>query len=692
MVRQVVGLWALSLACGLGCAHSGIRRLSPAEVETMQTEAVAALVKAHGESQRARIERGVRQVSALWQPDDGDFGAFVQKQFLPEGPKLDEAFAHLETLFEQLEGHSLEMSRATRWHLDVDTGGVLPIDELVGGLDPSAHLSEDLFRSKVGFFVLLNFPMTTLDERILMGPTYSREQWARVRLAGRFAKRIPPGLIQKVTEVASAADLYISGYNVFAHHVLEENGQRRFPKGKRLISHWNLRDEIKASYADPDGLPKQRLLVQVMERIVSQEIPAGVVNNPRLDWNPNTQRVTEAPADTVEEGTPPATAGAVATAFEPDTRYEFLLKQFRAAKAVDAFTPTAPNAVLRAFEVAELPEERVTKLLTDVLESPVVEQVAQEISKRLGRPLEPHDLWFNGFSARGSVSEDALSQKTRVRYPNAEAFTQDMPRLLRQLGFAAHRAEEIASRIRVDNARGAGHAMPAARRGDSPRLRTRIEADGMEFKGYNVAIHELGHNVEQVISLYDVDHTLLSGVPNTAFTEALAFVFQARDLELLGEAPPDAEAQRLKVLNDFWQTWEIAGVALVDISVWKWMYAHPDATPQALKAAVLTISKDVWNRYCAKVLGGRDRLLLGVYSHMISYPLYLFNYPLGHLIAFQLEAYLKSLQDAPLGVEIDRIARTGSVTPDVWMKEATGDAVSAAPLLEATAKALAGEK
>src|ERR1700726_4023241 len=72
---------------------------------------------------------------------------------------------------------------------------------------------------------------------------------------------------------------------------------------------------------------------------------------------------------------------------------------------------------------------------------------------------------------------------------------------------------------------------------------SRIEKDGMNYKGYNIAVHELGHNVEQVFSLYEVDHTLLAGVPNNAFTEALAFVFQAKDLELLGLAKPDAESE-----------------------------------------------------------------------------------------------------------------------------------------------------
>ncbi len=76
-------------------------------------------------------------------------------------------------------------------------------------------------------------------------------------------------------------------------------------------------------------------------------------------------------------------------------------------------------------------------------------------------------------------------------------------------------------------------------------------------------------------------------MPNTAFTEALAFVFQARDLELLGLAGPDPQAETLRVLDDFWKTREIAGVALVDMAAWHWLYEHPDATPAQLREAVV---------------------------------------------------------------------------------------------------------
>lgn len=663
------------------------------EVRSMKTTPEVAALKAelvakHGEAQRARIERGVEQVAALWREEDGDLGAFVREHFIADPKVLDATFARLEGLFEQLDGHMNELGRTLRWATDLDVGPLLPVDPLLAAYDPSAHVTEDLFKSKVGFVVLLNFPLTTLAERTTEGPDWTRREWAEARLTGRFNQRVPAEVRQAMTEASAAADLYVAEYNIWMHHLVDEQGRRLFPKGLRLISHWNLRDQLKADYADPrDGLARQRTLIKVMERIVTQTIPAVVIDNPRVDWNPFTNEVTVAPADTVEEGAPERPAVADARP-EPDVRYEKLLANFHAARRADPYVPVAPTAIARSFELQrELPEERVKALLTQVLSSPLVPRVAKVIERRLGRKLEPQDLWYAGFKPGGKRPEAELDALTRKRYPTAEAFAKDLPRILQGLGFSKERAKYLAERIRVDASRGAGHAMPAMRRGDFPRLRTRVEKEGMDYKGYNIAVHELGHNVEQVFSLYDVDHTLLAGVPNNAFTEALAFVFQARDLELLGLGKPDAEAERERVLNDFWQTWEIAGVALVDIAVWHWMYEHPNATAAELREATVGIAKDVWSRYYAPVLGGEETPLLGIYSHMISYPLYLPDYPLGHLISFQIEEHLK--KKGPLGAEFERMARQGAVTPDVWMVNATGAPVSAEPLLRATEAALA---
>jgi hypothetical protein len=274
----------------------------------------------------------------------------------------------------------------------------------------------------------------------------------------------------------------------------------------------------------------------------------------------------------------------------------------------------------------------------------------------------------------------------RKKYPTAEAYSKDIPNLLQALGFSKERAQFLAGNIIVDPARGAGHAMPAARREDKTHLRTRVEKDGMNYKGYNIAIHEMGHNVEQTFSLNSIDYTLLQGVPNTAFTEALAFVFQGHDLELLGLSKPDDTTQALKTLADFWNAYEIAGVALVDMAVWHWMYDHPDATPAELRNATIEISKNIWNKYYAPVFHKKDVVLLGIYSHMISSVLYLPDYPLGRMIAFQIEEQI--VKSGNLGAEFERMAKLGSLSPDVWMTLATGAPVGPHPLLRATETAL----
>lgn len=647
----------------------------------------AKLIATHGEAQRARIEQGVRQVASLWKKEDGDLSAFAAEQFVAEPARLDALFTRFEQNLEQVDGHLLEIGRELRRSTELDVGPLEKIDPLFAAWDPSAHLTDDFFSSKLAFVALLNFPLTTLDERLAKGPAWSRRQWAEARLTGRYSRRVPADVQQGITAAQAAADLYIAEYNVWMHHVLSESGERLFPQGKRLITHWNLRDELKAQYADPKGLPRQRAIIKVMERIVTQSIPAAVIDNPRLDWNPFTNTVVPAPAETVEADAPKRTMTA-STAPEADVRYQRLWANYVSQKRADPFSPVAPTAIDRAFALgAEMPEARVKQLLESVLQSPQVAKVAAEIQKRVGRPLEPTDLWFNGFLPRGSVPEAELDAKTRARYPTADAFAKDIPRILTALGLPAERAKYLSERIKVDPSRGAGHAMQSARRGDFPRLRTRVEKEGMNYKGYNIAVHELGHNVEQVFSLYDVDHTLLAGVPNTAFTEAIAFVFQARDLELLGLGKPSAEQERLRVLNDFWSTWEIAGVALVDLEVWHWMYDHPNAKPAELREATVAISKRIWNQYYAPVLGGKDTPLLGIYSHMISYPLYLFNYPLGHLIAFQIEEQVN--KKGVVGTEIERMSKQGAVAPDVWMTGAAGGPVSAEPLLRATEAALA---
>ena len=663
----------------------------PAWLDAAARQAASALVAAHGEAARPRAERGVRQVASLWRGEDGDdaaFAAFVQQHFAPDEAARDAMFKRLDGLHEQMDGSLLGMLLAFRWQTDLDLGPVLPYDELFAAYDPGSHVNDDFFANKIAFVVLLNFPLTTLDEKLRDGPNWTPQQWAEARLADRYAKRIPAAVSQRIATAYSAADSYIASYNIWTHHLLDERGERLFPAGQRLITHWNLRDELKAQYSDPAGLPRQRMIAEVMERIVTQTIPAAVIDNPHVDWAPRANTV--APA-AVQDSDRPKTQDPVTADREPDTRYAQLLEIYRAVRLADPYSPSAPSHIARRFEEdRQLPEARVEKMFVELLSSPLMPRVAALIESRLGRPLEPFDIWYNGFRPRGAYTEAQLDEITRRKYPTAAAFAADLPNILTGLGFTPERARYLSERIEVDPSRGAGHAWGAARRGDKARLRTRVGKDGMDYKGYNIAVHELGHNVEQTFSLYDVPYHSVSGVPNTAFTEALAFVFQDRDLELLGLSKPDATSDAYGVLDDFWGALEISGVALVDMRVWRWMYAHPEATPAELREATLQIARDVWNQYFAGVFGRRDVVLLAVYSHMISSGLYLPDYPIGAMIALQIKQQVRRKGD--LGGEFERMSRQGRLTPDLWMERATGAPVGPAALLAATEEALATVK
>jgi len=674
----------------LSCSAPPSTSVDPlAWLETSPQKLRDDLALKYGEGVHERLEKGIDQVTSFWREEDGDaavFEDFVTTNFAGDQETLDVMFGRFEHLFEQLDGHMLEIMLGFREQADLDLGPILPFDEIFAAYSPSAHITDDFFENKLAFTVLLNFPLTTLEQRLNDGKNWSRRQWAETRLAQRFSRRVPAEVNLAIAQANSAADNYISGYNIWMYHLIDNDGNRLFPEGLRLLSHWNLRDELKARYSDPDGgFARQQMIQQVMENIVTQTIPGVVVDNPHVDWNPYTNEVWPAAESDTDE--PPPEGLEVTNAPEPDTRYEILLGTFLASRKLDPYSPTAPTLIDRRFdENREIPEERVREMFEQVLSSPLVGKIAKLIESRLGRPLEPFDIWYNGFMQRGAYTEAELDEIVTKRYPDAEAYEKDMPLLLRDLGFSSDRARYISSHIVVDPARGSGHAWGAGMRSAKSHLRTRVGKNGMDYKGFNIAVHEMGHNVEQTISLHNVDHYFLSGVPNTAFTEAVAFVFQARDLELLGLDSSSEEGEALAMLNDFWMTYEIAAVALVDMAIWHWMYDHPEATPAELKDAVVDISKDVWNRFCAPVFGIKDVVLLGVYSHIIHSFLYIPDYPLGHLIAFQIEEKVKSA--GTVGSEIERMTRLGNIAPDIWMEAATGSPVGAEALLGATADAL----
>ena len=624
--------------------------------------------------------RGVQQAAALWTAQDGsqaDFDQLVADYYCQtdsERLALFESLSRiLENVYQSGDMLTVELLRPTQ--LTNASEPETP-DWIMSGYSPLAHFTDDMFANKLAFITIINFPHYTLEEKNELGKHWTRLEWAYARMGDVFTTRIPAEVKTRMAQVLANAENYIADYNIYMGNLRTDDDRQLWENDKVLLSHWNLRDELKALYqvesqeSRAKSQEKQEMIYQVMQRIVDQTIPAEAINTPNYVWKPYS--IVESQKSKVES--------------EPYTRYQKILDIAQAYMAEDAYCPSAPTGIQRNFEEGvEIPAAELDSLFRALVGSNQVLKVATIIRKRLGRDLRPYDIWYDGFKARASLNEDELSKQTRTLYPDANAFAADMVRLLQQMGFYSEDARRIAHHIAVEPARGSGHAWPCLGRKEDARLRTRIPASGMDYKGYNIAVHEFGHCVEQVLDMYFIDHYMLSGVPNTAYTEASAFLWQHRDLQLLpGAKMGNGVNNPDEVLDQFWSMYEIMGVSLVDMAMWRWIYDHPKASAKELCEATMRIAKEIWNQYYEPILGEHDCILLAIYSHMVNAPMYLPNYPLGHIVQYQLEEHLAKCENQQeFAQEYMRIYRLGRLTPKQWMIEAVGEAPSIEPILRA---------
>ena len=669
------------------CHNNSATMISEHNIQT----AITTMLQAHPTADSAMLARGAKQVAALWRESDGtemDYQTLIASSYAATDAEKEQLYNRMAFILEQCR-QSADILNNTLQEPTTLLGKGEPtqIDWIISGYSPMAHFAEDMFANKIAHICVLNFPHYSLEEKNTLGKDWTRQEWAYARLGDIFSSRVPGHVVANYSQALSEAENYIAGYNIMMHCLRNEQGEQLWQEPMALLSHWNLRDELKSNYAEAKGegleaigREKQEMIYQVMLRIIRQEIPDCVVNSDQYLWAPYSNTAT--PINEEIHNSKFLTQNS-------NSRYQQIINIFHAAQQIDTYRSDAPTHVLRTFnEDLQIPFEEIESLFTQLIQSDEVKQVAAIIRERLGRDLRPYDIWYDGFKSRSSISEDVLTAETQKRYPNAKAFEKDMLRMLMDLGFASDKANAIASHIVVEAARGSGHARPCVGREQPARLRTRVSNKGMDYKGYNIAVHEFGHNVEEVISLYDIDYYTLAGIPNTGFTEASAFLFQERDLQLLHhstQSQPHAD----QLFDLIWGMYEIMGVSLVDMRMWQWLYANPKATAADLREAVIRIASEVWNQYYAPVLGEKDSPLLAIYSHMIGYALYLPAYPIGNLVQYQFEEHLAQCKTAQeWAQEYTRIYQQGCLTPDAWMRGAVGSPMSVEPILNAVREAL----
>ncbi len=365
-----------------------------------------ALIDSFGNEPLPMIEKGLKQVAALWRSTDGtpeEFKAFCLENFIVDPTEKETVFKKVSKNFESLWGHQNKILLDLNENMHLNNGPYHKIDAMFAAYNPGTHFKDDFYANKLAFVIALNFPSYTLDEKNELGKNWSRLEWAYARMGDVFTERVPAELSQKIGEAATEADIYIAEYNIYMGHLLNDKGEKLFPEDMVLLSHWNLRDEIKSNYADTEnGIEKQDMIYTVMKHIINQSIPEKVINSSEYDWNPIQNKV-------FKEGKE------MEVSPEPNSRYQQILNNFLALKATDSYYKDYNTFIKRSFSGSkEIPQEEVEKLFDQYLSSPIVKEVGALISKRLGRDLKPYDIWYDGFKARSSISEESLNSITQA--------------------------------------------------------------------------------------------------------------------------------------------------------------------------------------------------------------------------------------------------------------------------------------
>ena len=499
-----------------------------------------------------------------------------------------------------------------------------------------------------------------------------------VRLGDLYSERNDPDFKPDAADEVKEFQHYMNEYFFRMDHICMPDGSYPFPEGLELHCHFGLRDNLKEEYTRPGGLARQELTGKLIDHILLGTVPVEFMQDTSTRWNPWSDRLFR-----MESGKP------VQISYQTEglKRYAGLLSEFKNKSSRDKLFQDGSTVIQRTFDNANLKAEEVETLIRTFLSDPVIASVGKLISDRLGRPLQPFDIWYSGFQSQSSFPADMLDSLTRSNYPTPYALQKDLPSILQRMGFPASDAGYIGTHAIVRPIVSGGYSDQPPMRGDTALMTTVFNPQGLDYKAFRISMHELGHVVCGVYTTSGIDHFILADVPTAGITEGMAEMLAFRNTQGLGLSQPDFGKQKdMLALATVWYLVDLGGQALTDIETWKWMYAHPDASPEDLREAVLMISSKIWNTYYASAFGGiKDQHILSIYNHFITGSLYLYNYFMGGVMMFQLyNAYMPG----NLSGGLKNACREGNTLPELWMNHAVGEGISLDPLLIATRKAI----
>lgn len=677
------------LSCLLICLFShmlyGEEKSQYIKESTIQ-ETTLKLEKLYGKNNR--IERGVKHTAKLWMEGDGtaeEFTKFAVRYYVNDKDSLYNLILDLSQRFQLIDGYSFKVNRIFSIPINVDTGRITPLEELFGNYSIGANTDKGYYNSKIAFLVSLNYPYYTDQEKEKYGDNWSSTEWGYALLGDRFKERDTNQQKSEEKEenatknekgdeimktVSGDSQLYANNSTISLSSICDPNGKILFNDDIQLLFHWKMRDEIKMLYdlADPQKLEKQKAIYQAMSRFIDQTIPKQLIQGVGYKWNPYTNELKK--------------DGQIVKNVSTDNlRYAYIRNLF-ISKYKDQ--PDSTKYFNDYFKNYGVSAEQVENMYIEILASSEAKEIAQIMKKKLNRKLEPFDVWYTGFNYRSNFETSQLDAKIKALYPTPLSLEKAIPSILQKLGFSQEKADYYGSKIQVDPARANGHSEGADMPGEKAHIRTNFRKDGLDFGGYQTAMHELGHSVQQTIATYKIYIDAQRSLPNSGVVESAAVLFEFRTWKSLLE-DSDCNMENMLVLDNFWATYEIIGPALWELRIWQWMYHIKEFTIEELKDKSIAIAEDIWNKYYAPVIGTKNHLMQAVYNHTLNASLYLSSYALAHLIHIQIEDYIVGKDFC---IEVERIFGQGNMAPNVWMKRAVGAGLSADPILNYTQKTL----
>lgn len=670
-LNHYLGLISLLLISGL-CYGQGKNEVSSDEIFRIKSE----LISRHGSETAIRIEKGVSRLVQIWDLSDGDtarFREFCIENFLSDAELMENLPRISGNLI--LTGGYLSVIRSKM----NEPFAFTDIKELhADRFFRKAVPSYNPYSSELAYFLKLNFPEWSLEEKRQMSAGWDRNQWIMNAIGSYYPGR------EVVTDTALASKQsefrrYIDKYFFDMHRIMDENGNYPFHEPTSLHCHRGLRDNVKEEYTKKGGFERQKLTDVVLEKVFTGEVPVAFLTDTNTRWNPYKNELYAIEGRKLKR--------IREYACEDDKRYEGLKNLFSIEQAVDSAYGNGSTYITRTFENANLTVDETEKIIVDFLESPLAAEVSHLVEKRLKRKLHPFDVWYSGFQEQSYYSAEFLDSLTMARYPDPGSLEGSIMDILMKMGFPEEEASIVGSAVDVHSVVSGGYSDQPPVPGGKALLTTMFGERGLDYKGYRVAMHELGHVVCGVYSTLYADNFLLAGVPTGGITEGFAEVFAYKNIEGLGLFPYSGqEKKHLLALATYWYLYEMGGNALTEIRTWKWMYNNPDATVHELKNAILGISAGILNSYFSENFGGtRDCSILSVYNHFISGDLYLFNYFMGGIVSCQLADAFGRDELAP---GLKESCREGVTLPELWMQKAVGSGFSLTPLFNGVSSAV----